>query len=132
MRLKLLAASYSCKQEKGGLPAALFGMPGWSPDMLLLMTCQFALATPRRAAASIALHARAIPHQREVAALAAHLALVALGLGFRAALGLAGSCHLSGAGLAPLEGFELLRGGQVVLDFLLQRDRAFQDIAGAA
>src|SRR4051794_11049800 len=36
--------------------------------------------TPGRAAASIALHARAISHQREVAALRAHLAFVALGL----------------------------------------------------
>ncbi|NEV03194.1 hypothetical protein, partial [Bradyrhizobium uaiense] len=40
--------------------------------------------TPRRAAASIALHARPVPHQREVAALRAHLAFVALGLRFGA------------------------------------------------
>ena len=61
--------------------------------------------TPRRAAAGIALHAGAIPHQREVAALRAHLAFVALGLGFRAAFGLGGDERLCGAaGLAPLEG----------------------------
>src|SRR6185312_7580638 len=44
------------------------------------------LRTPRRAAARIALHARAVAHQREVAALAAGLALVALGAGFGALL----------------------------------------------
>jgi hypothetical protein len=38
-------------------------------------------ATPRRAPTRIALHARAIPHQREMPAFAAHLALVALRLG---------------------------------------------------
>ena len=36
-------------------------------------------ATPRRASAGVALHASAVAHQREVAALRAHLALVALG-----------------------------------------------------
>ena len=45
--------------------------------------------TPRRASTRIALHAGAVPHQREMAALAAHFAFVALGLGFGAAFGLA-------------------------------------------
>src|SRR6185436_959764 len=45
--------------------------------------------TPRRTSARIALHAGPIPHQREVAALRAHLAFVALGFGFCAAFGLA-------------------------------------------
>src|SRR5258707_1380471 len=44
-------------------------------------------ATPRRAATRIALHAGAIPHQREVPAFAAHFAFVALCLGFGAAFG---------------------------------------------
>src|SRR3954471_10005453 len=114
--------------EKGGLAAAF-------PSMHTQVKLGRDLApsrTPRRAAASIALHTRPIPHQREVAALAAHLAFVALGLGFRAALGLAGDCDLRAAGLAPLQGLQLLGGREVVLDFLLQRDRAFQDVAGAA
>lgn len=46
--------------------------------------------TPRRAPARIALHAGPVPHQREVAALRAHLAFVAFCLGFRSALGLGG------------------------------------------
>ena len=43
--------------------------------------------TPRRAATRVALHAGAVAHQREVAALRAHLAFVAPGLGFGAAFG---------------------------------------------
>ena len=49
--------------------------------------------TPRRAATRIALHAGPVPHQREIPALAAHLAFVALGLGLGAAFGL-GRCGL--------------------------------------
>src|SRR5215831_7804088 len=45
-----------------------------------------ALAAPRRAAASIAFEARAVANEREVAAFAAGLAVVALGLGFGALL----------------------------------------------
>ena len=57
---------------------------------------------------------------------AAHLAFVALGLGFRPAFGLAwGDRHGGAAGLAPLQGFQLFRRRQVVAGFLLQRDRAF-------
>ena len=82
--------------------------------------------TPRRASARIALHAGAVPHQREVAALAAHLAFVAFGLGFGAAFGLGRRGGLRGAGLAPLQGFQLFGRRQVVLGFLLQRDRAFE------
>jgi hypothetical protein len=52
------------------------------------MTVSESSRTPRRAATRIALHAGAIPHQREVAALAAHLAFVAFGLGFGPAFGL--------------------------------------------
>src|SRR6266702_8429427 len=100
-------------------------MPGASPGHFYL------LRTTSRRTARVTFHARAIPHQREVAALAAHLAFVALGLGFRAALGLGGHHGLRGAGLAPLERFELLGGREVVADFLLQRDRAFHRIAGA-
>ena len=71
--------------------------------------------TPRRASTRIALHARPVPHQREVAALRAHLAFVALGLGFRPAFGLArGDGHGGAAGLAPLHGFQLFRRRQVV------------------
>jgi len=49
------------------------------------------LTTPRRPTARVALEARAVPHQREVAAFAAGFAFVALGLGFGAALGSRGS-----------------------------------------
>jgi hypothetical protein len=45
-------------------------------------------ATPRRGPTRIALHAGAIAHQREVAAFTAHLAFIALGLGFGPAFGL--------------------------------------------
>src|SRR5579885_1752761 len=44
------------------------------------------LRTPRRTPARVALHARAVAHQREVAAFAAGLALVAFGAGFGAFL----------------------------------------------
>jgi len=44
-------------------------------------------ATAGRAATRIALHAGAIPHQREMPAFAAHLAFVAFCLGFGAAFG---------------------------------------------
>src|SRR5215468_8709198 len=45
-----------------------------------------ALAAPRGAAAGVAFEARAVADQREVAAFAARLAFVALGLGFGALL----------------------------------------------
>jgi hypothetical protein len=63
--------------------------------------------TPGRASTRIALHTRPIPNQREVAALAAHLALVAFCLGFGAAFGLGRGGGLGAAGLAPLQGFQL-------------------------
>src|SRR3954468_21419470 len=63
-------------------------MGGLGPP-IYVMAIWLLLRTPRRAAARVALHAGAVPHQREVAALAAHLALVALGLGLGAAVGLA-------------------------------------------
>ena len=91
------------------------------------------LTTPRRAATRIALHACAIPHQREIAALAAHLAFVAFCLGFRPAFGLAWGDRRGGAaGLAPLQGFQLFRRRQVVARFLLQRDCAFRASAARA
>lgn len=46
------------------------------------------LAAPRRAAARVALQAGAVPHEREVAALAAGIALVAAEAGGGGALGL--------------------------------------------
>src|SRR5204863_213312 len=79
--------------------------------------------TPRRRPTRVALHAGPIPHQRKVTAFAAHLALVALGFGLGAAFGLAGGCCV-GAGLAPLQGFELLGRREVVLRLLFQRDCA--------
>src|SRR3981081_4336640 len=88
-------------------------------------------AAPRRRATRIALHARSVAHQREVAALAAHFAFVAFCLGFGAALGLARDRGLRRAGLAPLQGFELLRWREIVLGFLLQRDRAFLGVGDA-
>src|SRR5437773_6837531 len=90
-------------------------------------------ATSRRAPTRIAFHARPIPHQREIPALAAHLALVALGLGFLAAFGLGGLGHRGGgAGAAPsLLLLEPLGGREVLLGFLLQGDRAFGGVGGA-
>jgi hypothetical protein len=91
-------------------------MPGSS----LGMTITDGSRTPRRASTRIALHARPIPHQREVAALRAHLAFVALCFRFRPAFGLGGGDgHRRAAGLAPLQGFQLFRRGQIVLGFLL-------------
>ena len=87
-------------------------MPGSSPGMTISYITH---AAPRRASTRIALHAGPVPHQREVAALAAHLAFVALGLGFGAAFGLAGAtAWRGGAGLAPLQGFQLFGRRQVV------------------
>src|SRR5262245_22422319 len=54
-----------------------------------------ASATPRGAAAGVALEARAVAHQGEIAAFAAGFALVALGLGLGAFLG----CERAGVGL---------------------------------
>src|SRR5262245_10740588 len=51
----------------------------------LWLSIKPSLRTARRAPTRIALQARAIPHQREVQALRAHLAFVAFGLGFGAA-----------------------------------------------
>jgi hypothetical protein len=70
--------------------------------------------TPRRAPTRIALEARAIAHQGEVAAFAAHLALVALGPRFGRALGGVGL----GIGLGPRQGVERLRGGELALRLL--------------
>lgn len=46
------------------------------------------LTASRRASARVAFHARAVPHQREVRALGTHVAFVASGFRFRAAVGL--------------------------------------------
>src|SRR5205085_4767376 len=87
--------------------------------------------TPRRAPARIALHAGAVAHQREIPAFAAHFAFIALGPGFGAALRLARRGGRCSSGAAPLQGFELFRGREVVLGFLLQCDRAFGGVGGA-
>jgi hypothetical protein len=87
--------------------------------------------TPRRASARIALHARAVPHQREVSAFAAHLAFVAFCLGFGPAFGFRRCGLLRRAGLAPLQRFQLFGRRQIVLGFLLQRDGAFDGVGGA-
>jgi len=53
-------------------------MPGASPGGMTITT---RLRTSRRAATRIALHAGAVPHQRETPALRAHLAFVVFGIG---------------------------------------------------
>src|ERR1700694_3703256 len=114
--------------KKGSLSAALpySWMPGSSPGG---MTFSDHSRTPRRAPTRIALHARAVPHQREMPAFAAHLAFVAFCLGFRPAFGLARLGRLRRTRLAPLHRFQLFRRRQIVLDFLLQRDGAFHRVA---
>src|SRR5579859_151603 len=87
--------------------------------------------TPRRASARVALHARAVAHQRKVAALAAHLALVAFGFGFGPAFGLGGCGGRRGSRLAPLQRLQLLRRRQIVLGLMLERDRAFNGVGRA-
>src|SRR4051812_2679783 len=52
-----------------------------------LISLRASSRTPGRASARIALEARAVPHQGEVEALAAHLAFVAARLGLLAPLG---------------------------------------------
>src|SRR6185312_770817 len=80
-----------CK-EKSGLSAAfsIRRCPGQSrEDALRALARPLPLRrsrTPGRAATRVALHARTVAHQREVAALAAGFALVALGAGLRALL----------------------------------------------
>lgn len=75
-------------QQKSGLSAALFGCgcPGEArPGMTTIANSS---RTPRRRPTRIALHTRAVSHESKVAALAAHLAFVALGFCLGAALGL--------------------------------------------
>src|ERR1700722_2771222 len=88
--------------------------------------------TPGRAATRVALHAGAVTHQSEVAALRAHLAFVALGFSFGAAFGFGRRRGLSCTGLAPLHRLELFRWREVVAYFLLQRDRALYGVGGDA
>src|SRR5205085_9202058 len=71
--------------------------------------------TPRRRSARITLHARPIPHQREIPAFAAHLAFVTLGFRFSPAFGFRWGGLLRRSGLAPLQGFQLLGRRQIVL-----------------
>src|SRR5579864_6052907 len=87
--------------------------------------------TPRRRPTRIALHAGAVAHESEVAALRAHLALIALGLGFRAAFGFrrCGGCRR--ARLAPLQRLELLGWREIVAHLLLERDRALERVGDA-
>ena len=81
---------------------------------------KFSLATPGRGPARIALETRAVPNQREVQALAAHLALIALRLGFGAAFGGDGF----GVGLRPLQLLECLCRRELLLGLGFQRGRA--------
>src|SRR5271156_5278307 len=82
---------------------------------------QLLLRTPRRRTARIALQTRAVAHQREIPALAAHFAFVAFGLGFGAAFG--GRRLGIGAGVeAVLERamFERLRRRELLLGLGLE------------
>src|SRR5450432_3972572 len=103
-------------------------MAGSSPAT---MTISEISRTPRRAATRIALHTCPVPHQRKMSALAAHLSFVAFGLRLGAAFGFRWSGRCGGAGLAPLQGFQLFGRRQIVLGFLLQRDRAFHGVVAA-
>src|SRR5215468_12432679 len=76
-----------------------------------------ALAAPRGAAASVAFQARAVAHEREVAAFAAGLAFVALGLGFGALL----RRHCARAG-ARLGNFAARDGKLLLLELLGGRE----------
>src|ERR1700730_18366568 len=76
--------------------------------------------TPRRAAARIALQTRAVPHQREIQALRAHLALIALRLGLGAAFGGDGF----GVGLGPLHLLERLGRREFLLGLGFECGRA--------
>jgi hypothetical protein len=87
---------------------------------------EWALRTPRRAAARIALHAGAVSQQSEVAALAAGFAFVAFGLGFGAFLGRRGLR----IGLGPLQLLERLRRREFLLGLGLERGRAGDFRAG--
>src|SRR5580765_5305793 len=110
----LSAKKISChlhSNKKGRPLAALFGVRRRS-----------CLRTPSRAAARVALHAGAIAHQREVAALAAHLALVALGLGLGAAFG----GDRLGVALLPLQALQRLRRRQLLLGLGLERGGALR------
>src|SRR5439155_25287085 len=77
--------------------------------------------TPRRAPAGVALEARAVAHQREVQALRAHLAFVALGFRFGAARG--GGRLGVRLGEGDLR-FELLGGRELALGLGLERGGA--------
>jgi hypothetical protein len=78
------------------------------------------LATPRRRPARIALQTRAIAHQREVQALRAHLAVIALRLGLGAAFGGDGL----GVGLRPLHLLERLGRREFLLGLGFEGGRA--------
>src|SRR5580692_4930406 len=84
------------------------------------MRRQEASATPRRAAARIALQTSPIPHQGEIQALRAHLALIALRLGLGAAFGGDGF----GVGFAPLHLLERLCRREFLLGLGFERDAA--------
>src|SRR5215470_3803786 len=82
---------------------------------------QTSLRTPRRAPTGVALEAGAVAHQREVHALRAHLAFVALGFRFGAARG--GRCLGVRLGERNLR-FELLGGRELALGLRLERGSA--------
>ena len=79
------------------------------------------LRAPSRAPTRIALQAGAVPHQREVHALATHLAFVALGFRFGAACG--GGGLRVGLGEGDLR-FDLLGGREPALGLGLERGGA--------
>src|SRR5262245_49865965 len=102
----------NCGRKKGGRLAAPFALRDPSISR-----------TPRRAAARVALPARAVAHQGEVAAFAAGLALVALGLGLGAFLGRhssRASASVSNIGA----GVRLGEGGVLLLELLGRRELA--------
>lgn len=78
------------------------------------------LRTPGCRSARIALETSPIPHQREIQALRAHLALIALRLGLGAAFGGDGL----GVGLGPLHLLERLRRREFLFGLGFQRGRA--------
>src|ERR1700733_760673 len=124
--LRAFRAKYDpCEGEGPIMPSAIRRYPFRQGE-------QTTSRTPRRRPARVALHAGAVAHESKVAALRAHLALVALGFRFGAAFGLGGMSGCGRTRLAPLHRLELFRRREVVLRLLLQRDRALKRIGDAA
>src|SRR5262245_61418757 len=81
-RLAAMGVRHVCRSFKKGWAA-----PGRPSGTSASTKTPRVSATPRRTPAGVALHACAVAHQGEVAAFAAGLAFVALGLGLGAFLG---------------------------------------------